>query len=105
MTEREKGAFIYKGAGRRTKMSEDAPPEQRLCDNYHIAMQRCLAARNNQEKWCQEEIKAWKKCFEEQRALDGRASEGGLPGDGALQKARQKLDPQKYDKQGRPLKR
>ena len=53
---------------------------------------------------CQEEIKAWKKCFEEQRALDGRASEG-LPGDGALQKARQKLDPEKYDKQGRPLKR
>ena len=38
------------------------------------------------------------------RALDGRASEG-LPGDGALQKARQKLDPEKYDKQGRPLKR
>jgi len=104
MTEREKGAFVYKGAGKRTKMSEDAPPEQRLCDTYHVAMQRCLAARNHQERWCQEEIRAWKKCFEDQRALDGRAREG-LPDDGPLQKARQKLDPARYDKQGRPLKK
>ena len=66
MTEREKGAFIYKGAGHRSKMSEDAPPEQRLCDKEHIAMQRCLAARSNQEKWCKEQIQAWKQCFDKQ---------------------------------------
>ena len=51
MTEREKGAFVYKGAGRRSRMAEDAPPEQRQCDTFHVQMQRCLAARNHQEKW------------------------------------------------------
>ena len=101
MSEREKGAFVYKGAGRRSKMAEDAAPEQRLCDTFHVQMQRCLAARNHQEKWCQEDIKAWRKCFEEQRALDGRPVDSS---DSPLQKARQKLDPAKYDKQGRPLK-
>jgi hypothetical protein len=50
MSEREKGAFVYKGAGRRSKMAEDAAPEQRLCDTFHVQMQRCLAARNHQEK-------------------------------------------------------
>ena len=50
MSEREKGAFVYKGAGRRSRMAEDAVPEQRLCDNFHVQMQRCLAARNHQEK-------------------------------------------------------
>ena len=52
-------------------------------------------------RWCQEDIKAWRKCFEEQRALDGRPVDSS---DSPLQKARQKLDPAKYDKQGRPLK-
>ena len=41
---------MYKGAGRRSKMAEDAAPEQRLCDTFHVQMQRCLAARNHQEK-------------------------------------------------------
>ena len=50
MSEREKGAFVYKGAGRRSRMAEDAVPEQRLCDSFHVQMQRCLAARNHQEK-------------------------------------------------------
>ena len=50
MSEREKGAFVYKGAGRRSRMAEDAVPEQRLCDTFHVQMQRCLAARNHQEK-------------------------------------------------------
>ena len=36
MSEREKGAFVYKGAGRRSKMTEDAAPEQRLCDTFHV---------------------------------------------------------------------
>ena len=40
MSEREKGAFVYKGAGRRSKMTEDAAPEQRLCDTFHVQMQR-----------------------------------------------------------------
>ena len=93
MTEREKGAFVYSGAGRRTKMGADAPPEQRLCDDYHIALQRCLAARNHQQKWCEEEVKSWKQCFDKQRALDGRAHD------------RQWLDPERYDKQGRPIKK
>ena len=127
MSEREKGAFVYKGAGRRSRMAEDAVPEQRQCDTFHVQMQRCLAARNHQEKWatrfepryartptdrsdglarpsrrwCQEDIKAWRRCFEEQRALDGRPVDTR---DNPLEKARQKLDPAKYDKQGRPLK-
>ena len=50
MSEREKGAFVYKGAGRRSRMAADAPPEQRQCDTFHVQMQRCLAARNHQEK-------------------------------------------------------
>ena len=126
MSEREKGAFVYKGAGRRSRMAEDAPPEQRQCDTFHVQMQRCLAARNHQEKcspdsnpphppspstagrsgpsfyrrWCQEDIKAWRKCFEDQRALDGRPVDTV----DVVQKARQKLDPAKYDRQGRPLK-
>ena len=58
------------------------------------------AARHSR-RWCQEDIKAWRKCFEEQRALDGRPVDSS---DSPLQKARQKLDPAKYDKQGRPLK-
>ena len=52
-------------------------------------------------RWCQEDIKAWRRCFEEQRALDGRPVDTR---DNPLEKARQKLDPAKYDKQGRPLK-
>ena len=56
---------------------------------------------HHSRRWCQEDIKAWRKCFEEQRALDGRPVDSS---DSPLQKARQKLDPAKYDKQGRPLK-
>ena len=97
MSEREKGAFVYKGAGARSKMSADAPPEQRLCDKEHIAMQRCLAARNHQEKWCKEQIQAWKVCFDETRAQHYTESEKTKP--------RTWIDPSKFDKQGRPLKR
>ena len=60
-----------------------------------------ILARCRPRRWCQEDIKAWRKCFEEQRALDGRPVDSS---DSPLQKARQKLDPAKYDKQGRPLK-
>ena len=49
----------------------------------------------------EEDINAWRRCFEEQRALDGRPVDTR---DNPLEKARQKLDPAKYDKQGRPLK-
>eukprot|EP00964_Phaeocystis_antarctica_P151357 scaffold118937_cov57-Phaeocystis_antarctica.AAC.3 len=31
-----------------------------------------ILARCRPRRWCQEDIKAWRKCFEEQRALDGR---------------------------------
>jgi hypothetical protein len=93
--EREKGAFVYKGAGARSKMDGSAPPEQRLCDQEHVAMQRCLAARNHQEKWCKEQIKAWKQCFDETRAHHRTEHEKAQP--------RTWLDPSKYDKQGRPL--
>ena len=42
MSEREKGAFVYKGAGRRSRTAEDAVPEQRLCDTFHMQMQRWI---------------------------------------------------------------
>ena len=37
-------------AGVRIAGTGSAVPEQRLCDTFHVQMQRCLAARNHQEK-------------------------------------------------------
>ena len=71
---RQKGAFVYTGAGK--KQPKDAPIEQRLCKDDSIAIQRCLARSNHKEVYCKEEIKVWKDCCERVKALEasGRAT-------------------------------
>ena len=68
---RETGAFVYTGAGRRTKMSADAPPEQKMCTDKACAIQRCLARNNHKQQRCEESIEAWKRCCREARAAAG----------------------------------
>jgi hypothetical protein len=65
---RQRGAFVYTGSGK--KQSADAPPEQHLCKVEACAIQRCLAAHNHQERWCEPAIKAWKECCDKVRASD-----------------------------------
>ena len=91
---------------RRTEPPREAAPRasnpKPCADHCRRSTERpTILARCRPGRWCQEDIKAWRKCFEEQRALDGRPVDSS---DSPLQKARQKLDPTKYDKQGRPLK-
>ena len=38
---RHKGAFVYEGSGK--KQSVNAPPEQKLCTDEAIRIQRCMA--------------------------------------------------------------
>jgi len=68
MPERQAGAFVYTGAGRR--QDEHAPIEQRLCREQSISIQRCLAAKNHKEVYCREEIKAWRECVVRARATE-----------------------------------
>ena len=57
---RHTGAFVYQGSGR--KQPADAPPEQVLCKDFSIALQRCMARNNHKQERCTEAIKAWKQC-------------------------------------------
>jgi hypothetical protein len=59
---RHKGAFVYTGAGK--KQPADAPPEQRLCTEETIRIQRCMARNNHRQDRCKEEVEAWKRCRE-----------------------------------------
>ena len=60
MSSRHKGAFVYTGAGK--KQPADAPPEQRLCSDEAIRIQRCMARNNHKQQRCVEEVEAWKRC-------------------------------------------
>ena len=57
---RHKGAFVYEGAGKR--QPQDAPPEQLLCKEHAIQIQRCMARNNHRQERCAEAVKAWKEC-------------------------------------------
>ena len=59
---RHKGAFVYEGAGK--KQPSDAPVEQRLCADFAIRIQRCMARNNHRQDRCKEEVQAWKVCCE-----------------------------------------
>ena len=48
MSSRHKGAFVYTGAGK--KQPADAPPEQRLCSDEAIRIQRCMARNNHKQQ-------------------------------------------------------
>ena len=65
---RHQGAFIYTGAGK--KQRADAPLEDKVCKDYSIAIQRCLARNSHQQQRCDEAVKAWKGCCERVRALE-----------------------------------
>ena len=57
---RQKGAFVYQGAGK--KQPKDAPPEQWLCIDESIAIQRCMARNNHRQDRCTEAVDVWKRC-------------------------------------------
>jgi len=57
---RHSGAFVYQGSGRR--QAADAPPEQKLCKELAIELQRCMARNNHKQERCAEAVKAWKAC-------------------------------------------
>lgn len=70
---RHQGAFVYSGAGK--KQPKDAPLEQRLCKEQAIAIQRCLARSNHKQIYCTEQIKAWKSCCDQAKALQAVEAE------------------------------
>ena len=70
---RHKGAFVYTGAGK--KHDKDAPPEQRLCANDAILIQRCMARHNHRQDRCKEEVEAWKRCCKRVKEAAARATE------------------------------
>lgn len=68
MPTRHAGAFVYSGAGK--KQRADATPEEKLCTDEVIAIQRCLARNNHKQSRCEEAVRSWKLCCEKVRALD-----------------------------------
>lgn len=60
--QRERGAFVYQGAGRRSRQDPDAPPEQTRCAEEAIRVQRCMARNNHKQQRCTEDVEAWKRC-------------------------------------------
>ena len=70
---RHKGAFIYEGSGK--KQPRDAPPEQKLCIDESIRIQRCMARNNHKQERCKEEVEAWKRCTQKVKEAVARAAE------------------------------
>ena len=75
---RHKGAFVYTGAGK--KQPADAPPEQRLCTDEAISIQRCMARNNHKQERCKEEVEAWKHCCTRVKAAAAAAAAAASAG-------------------------
>ena len=54
------GAFVYQGSGKR--QDPNAPPEQRICVNESVAIQRCMSRNGSNQNRCQWEVEKWKAC-------------------------------------------
>ena len=72
MSGRQKGAFVYTGAGK--KQPADAPPEQRLCIESSVAIQRCMARNNHRQDRCKEAVDAWKQCCRAAKEMEAKAT-------------------------------
>ena len=69
---RHKGAFVYEGAGK--KQPSDAPVEQRLCADFAIRIQRCMARNNHRQDRCKEAVDAWKQCCRAAKEMEAKAT-------------------------------